>query len=138
LLYTYNDQIEQITDYAEAATALNVPLWLFTRVDTTLSPEYYSILEATGGAIVPYFATPGYGDPVDTAARVGLIGSLSAIVVVFIVGHIPRLPRKTPPIPKSPVSTAVKTTKIAEDFLNSTKDRLRSQIDVEDSGDDFQ
>lgn len=135
LLYEYTDQVEQITDYAEAASALNVPLWLFTRVDTVLSPEYYRVVEATGGGVVPYFAVPGYSDPVDAAARIGLVISLIVIVAVWMLGK--SLPRKPLVVPKSPVDVASKKTKEAEDFLNSAKDRLRSQIDIEDARDDL-
>jgi hypothetical protein len=137
LLYTYTDQVEQITEYAQAARALNVPLWLFTRTETNLSPEYYHIVEATGGGVVPYFTIPGYVDPVDKVAQFGLIGSLSAIMVIVLLDAISRLPRKAPSPPKSPTGKAVRTTQDAEDFLNSTRGRLRSQIDIEDSRDEF-
>ena len=136
LLYEHTDQIDQISEYADAARVLNRPLWLFTRVDTTLSPEYYPIVEATGGSVVPYFTVPGYIDPVDTIARVALVTASFSIVIVLAIGRIRHLPRRSVP-PKTPIASAVKTTKSAEDFWSSTKDRLRSQNDAEDARDDF-
>ena len=48
LLYTYSDQVDQITDYVTAALLLRRPLWVFVRVDTVLSPEFYPLVEFDG------------------------------------------------------------------------------------------
>ena len=68
LLYTDTSLVNQIGDYAVAARALNVPLWVYVRKDTNVEPEYRRIVRETGGDIVPYFVTTGYVDPVDRMA----------------------------------------------------------------------
>ncbi len=45
LLYTYNDQVDQITDYVTEARLLHRPLWLYTRVNTLLAPQFYTLVE---------------------------------------------------------------------------------------------
>ena len=71
LLYT-GREFDQISDYALAAKVLNRPLWVFIRVNTYVEPDFYQVVESTGGGVVPYFAVPGYVDPIDGVARTGL------------------------------------------------------------------
>ncbi len=132
LLYTYSDQVDQITDYVTMAKLLGRPLWLYTRVDTRLDPEFYRLVESTGGGVVPYFTTPDYVDPVDRFARLGLEIALVALALSGI-WEIGARRIAAPPEPKDPLARAGRKTDAAEDFLKSAKDRSQRKIDIEDS-----
>jgi hypothetical protein len=121
-----NSDVAQITDYAAAARALSVPLWVYVRVDSWIDPVYRPIIEATGGGIVPYFVPPDYIDPVDAAAWRGLIGGSVIAALMIAWGRIARPPR--PRIPTPPTGTI----RDAEAFLRTAQDRAREVIDRED------
>jgi hypothetical protein len=72
-LPTSTELRSQIEDYAIAARTTNRMLWIFTRVNTEIDPEFIRLAESTGGGVVPYFTIPGYIDPVDRAATAGLL-----------------------------------------------------------------
>ncbi len=139
LLYSYSDQVDQISDYVLAAELLGRPLWLYTRVDTLLDPAYYRLVELTGGGVVAYFTTPGYGDPVDQAAQLGLKIALVALVLAGIweLGAR-RLRSPAAPKPKDPLAKPQQHVDAAGDFVNAAKDRAQQKIDIEDArqGDD--
>ncbi len=71
--YQERDLLDQIGDYTLVSRTLNKPLWVYVRTDTKVDPEYESLVNSTGGAIVRYFAAVGYTDPVDKAAQYGLV-----------------------------------------------------------------
>ncbi|MCB9458980.1 MAG: hypothetical protein H6670_04975 [Anaerolineaceae bacterium] len=73
----------QMTDYADAAIALDIPLWVFVRVDTIVDQPMYDLVRSTGGDIVHYFAVPDWVDPVNIIAIVGII--LGSLIVVFVL-----------------------------------------------------
>lgn len=138
LLYTYTDQVEQISDYVNAAQLLKRPLWLYTRVDTLLSGEFKRLVESTGGGVVPYFTTPGYIDPVDAAAQVALRGALVllGVMVVWEIGArsirtVPASPKD--PVPKEAIARPQAKTDAAQDFVKSAKARVQRKIDTEDA-----
>jgi len=131
LLYEYDKQLEQISDYAIAAKSLGIPLWLYVRVNSEIHPEYYRIVEATGGAIVHYLTEPGYIDPVDRISQIGLFISLLVIGVAFTwlwVLSLPAKPKVSKPRPakKAPAD-------FAEDYLMRRKAKAQKDIDTEDS-----
>jgi hypothetical protein len=146
LLVGQSDQLQQITDYAAAATALRRPLWLFTRVDTIIDPPYQQLVEGTGGQIVRYFVPPGYTDPVDSLARSGLFVSMALTGVLVFVEVIEvrrrngwhRVPTMTIPVnpdmpprpPTHPVDRAVQGVDHAERFLHSAQDGVKDQLDM--------
>lgn len=136
LLYTQEDQVEQIGDYVIGAKALGRPLWLYTRVNTQLSPEFYQLVESTGGGVVPYFTVPGYVDPVDQAARIGLVVSGVGLLLLIVWGRLEyrwtrqdRPPRQR----RSRASKAAQAVNNAESFLRQTEERTRFKGEVEDS-----
>ncbi len=49
LLYTYRDQVDQISDYAAVARMLRQPLYVYTRVNTQLDPEFVQLVELNRG-----------------------------------------------------------------------------------------
>jgi hypothetical protein len=115
-----------------AALLLKRPLWLYTRVDTQLDPEFYRLVESTGGGIVAYFTTPGYIDPIDQLARPTLIAALLVLAAsgIWEIGasRTPASPR-----PKDPLTQAKRKTDSAEDFVKAAKERAQRKIDIEDS-----
>jgi hypothetical protein len=150
LLYEQSDQVDQISDYAAAAKLLNQPLWVFVRVNTTLSPEFRQIVESTGGGLVPYFTVPGYVDPVDSGAEKVLVVSMFLMVWIgldmWAARYLPNFRMLLPPSPKpprspkpsgDPVSKAMRKTDNAEDFMQRTKEKRRQDIEKEDSRDDL-
>jgi hypothetical protein len=132
LLYTFTDQVEQISDYVTAAQLLKRPLWLYIRVDTRLDPEFYRLVESTGGGVVTYFTTPGYVDPVDQTSRSLLVGTL-VILAILGVWEIGARGLAAPPRPKDPLTRAERKTDTAESFMKAAKDRAQGKIDVEDT-----
>lgn len=132
LLYTQEDRVEQITDYVTAARALNQPLWLYIRVNTVLDPAFTALVNTTGGGVVRYFSVPGYLDPVDQAAQVGLVvASLGLILAWWWFAPFTR--KRTPPKPRDPLQKSVSSVDKTEDFAKAAKDRLRTKIDTEDA-----
>ncbi len=127
-LTTNTNQLEAFADMSEQ---LGVPFWIFVRMDTEIAPRYIAMTRASGGDVVRYFLTPGYVDPVDVLAKVGLLISLLGILALLYSAYRGRRPRPNPstkPTP-SPPSKAQKAIQEAEDFKNKRKDRLRAQLD---------
>jgi hypothetical protein len=135
MLYSYTDQVYQITDYVTAAKALNQPLWLYTRVDTKMSPEFNALVETTGGKVVPYFTVPNYVDPVDYNARVGIAISLLIFLLALLLPFgIRRIHwRSEPKPPKDPLHEAIRKSNDLKDFKDRATQRARTRIDIEDS-----
>ena len=79
------DLLSQIGDYSLVAILLHRPLWIFTRVDTEVADKYVQLAEATGGGLVRYFSVPGWVDPIDRAAKPGLLlsGSVASITTFW-------------------------------------------------------
>lgn len=136
LLYTYQDQVDQISDYALGAQALGRPLWVFTRVNTQVSPEFSRIVESTGGGVIPYFTVPGYVDLVDRAATIGLLASGVALALLILWGRLEYLwtrQDRPPRRPRQRVSNAARAVANAESFVHQTEERARFKGSVEDS-----
>jgi hypothetical protein len=129
LLYAETDQVEQIADYADAARLMRRPLWLFVRVDTTLSAEFHRIVESTGGGVVYYFVTPGFIDPVSQAAQV--VSVVSGILLVLSVIALWRYPHKAPASVAVTALSATRAISNAEEQLADIKRRVRRQFDDE-------
>lgn len=148
LLYDDASLLNQIGDYAVAARALNLPLWVYVRKDTAVDPEYRRVVRATGGDIVPYFVAPGYVDPLDRVAWYGM-GAGALGMVVFMAWTFaasrparpsrpagpPRKPRVVPT--DDPTRRAKDSMDTFEDFTSRTKDNLRGKIDEGDARDDM-
>jgi hypothetical protein len=139
---------DQISDFALVARELHRPLWLYVRADTNLDPQYLDVVQATGGGVVRYFATSGYIDAVDTAARYGL--AVSVVVIGFLglsggrlgrflggANSSPGKPPSKPMRPDDPLSKAINATERAETFGKASKDRTRSKLDEAKSRDEF-
>ncbi|MEO8612810.1 MAG: hypothetical protein ABI690_33255 [Chloroflexota bacterium] len=151
LLYTQSDQVDQISDYASAAQLLRQPLWVYIRVNTTVSNEFQDIVNATGGGIIPYFTVPGYIDPVDDTANKVLAVSIVVLALVVletwalrrfknrpaVVSSPSPKPPRMPKQPADPFGKAIRKTDAAEDFVQRSKEKRRQDIDIEDSRDDF-
>jgi hypothetical protein len=133
LLYSHSDQVDQIGDYVVAARALGKPLWLYTRVNTLLDPEFYRMVESTGGSVIAYFTVPGYVDPVDQIASKVLIAALVVLAIVGIWELSAAKLNGTRRPAKDPAIHVKGKTDSAEDFLKTAKDRAQRKIDIEDS-----
>ncbi|MBE2271065.1 MAG: hypothetical protein IAE80_22705 [Anaerolinea sp.] len=133
LLFTQADRVEQIADYVLAARELHQPLWVYVRVNTGLDPAFAQLVETTGGGIVAYFTVPGYVDPVDRAAQLGLIGASGAFGLMLLWEALALRNGVKAPKPRDPLQTSESKVRNTEDFAKSAKERLQSKIDVEDS-----
>jgi hypothetical protein len=131
------DVFNQISDYALAAKLLNRPLWVYTRVDTVIAPDFYDIVHSTGGNVIPYFTYPGYVDPVDEAAQKTAIASGAIIIGWAWMQRRSKQPRLVPVKPSEPTDTRARKMTHAEDFVGKAKDRLQAKIDAEDEWNDL-
>ena len=121
-----SDDVLQIYDYAAGARTLGIPLFVYTRVDTQVTPEFRAIVESTGGGIIPYFTVPGWIDPMDEMAKQGLIGGVLLLIGGIIITFWGRIVITDTPAPdNAPIQTE-------EDFLKRAKDRVQQQIDKYD------
>lgn len=124
LFYTDRD-FDQLQDYAAVAKALDIPLWVYVRVNTNIDPEYESVVKATGGGIVRYFRVEDYTDPTHRGAQIGILICVSVLGGIVLIEVINRL---TPPdIIQEP-----------EDFIIRVKSKTLSEIDREDSRQELQ
>lgn len=121
------EQLHQLQDYVYGALALKRPLWVYVRIDTQVTQELTLLVEATGGGIVHYFRTPGYVDPVETAALVGLVSSGFASMTCLVLV----MPHRSPRRPKTP-TTKWQANNIP-DVLERAKQKAQATIDKEDS-----
>lgn len=123
-LLVQDRDFEQLRDYAEAAEALGIPLWVFTRVNTTVDPEYREVVRSTGGDIVYYFAVPGYEDPTDEAAEKGIV---AAVIVVIITGapELPPVRVRLDRVRRNPALQGKAVLNDAERLLAAMKDKAR-------------
>lgn len=89
LPYGTSELRNQLIDYALVSTTLSRPLWVYTRLDTEVDPEYVDMVAKTGGGVIRYYSTvPGYRDNADRAALNIAAGSgvlLALIVLVLII-----------------------------------------------------
>ncbi|MEL6148362.1 MAG: hypothetical protein AAFV33_02575 [Chloroflexota bacterium] len=144
LLYSDTQTVNQIGDYAIAARALNVPLWVYVRVDTRVDPEFQRIVRDTGGDVIPYFTTPGYVDPWNVVAWRVLAGSGAVIIIMGLweAGAVAVSRRRTKPKRGTgngdSASRAEQRADAAVNFKDQMKDRFQRSIDEDDSRDDFE
>lgn len=82
-LSSHSQDVAQMTDYAHAAIALDIPLWVYVRVDTTVDQTMQDIVRSTGGDIVHYFATPDWVDPVNIIAIIGIV--IGGVFLTFVL-----------------------------------------------------
>jgi hypothetical protein len=153
LQLTYPDL--QLMAFALGAEALHRPLWIYTRVNTVVDPQLESMVSLTGGGVVYYFAVPGYVDPVDQAARQGLVVSIivfggcllsfrlevpqrrlpaprvphSPKSRIIIPQDEPRQPQKQSTKPSTPMDQTQRKLRDAEDFADRVRRRSEGDID---------
>lgn len=115
--------LEQITDYAEAARSLGIPLWIFVRVDSVVPQEYDDLAESTGGDVVYYFITsPDYKDRTDHLAMAGLISG----TIIFVGGVL--LEFRARQRSRSDIDRRTSAIEDAGDFLEETTKRAKEKI----------
>jgi hypothetical protein len=125
LLVTDRD-FEQMGDYAEGAQALDIPLWVFVRVNTVVDPGYREVVRSTGGDIVYYFTVPGYEDATDEAAKTIIViaGITGGVGVWFEVRPARPRPRRRKPDALERGTAAVDS---AEHLLHTIKSKVRDE-----------
>lgn len=133
LLYSGRD-INEIGDYVFGARASNRPLWIFTRVDANVDPEFIRLAESTGGGVVKYFTYPGYVDPWDQRAQAGVVGSLGVLILFGLWEFVDRGRNGKPKSPK-PKRKKNPSDPFAE--FDDLKENTRRKIDEEDARDDL-
>ena len=129
---------QQIRDIVDVALLLDLPFWVYVRVDTEVAPEYLDLVEATGGGIVYYFAYDGYIDPAEQFAN--SVMPIAVIVLVLLgawelrggksrntvtVPLNPSTPKAKPP--KEPLGKSTSSVNNAEDFQS----KLRNKLDID-------
>ncbi len=127
-------EVDQISDYVVAARALNIPLWVYVRVDTPVAPEFTRLVQSSGGDVVYYFTVPGYVDPVDDLAGKGMWAGMAVLGGLALLkwGSRRRLPHLVRPRhPNDPLSKAVTSLNTAQDFARRRQARLRREMDEE-------
>ena len=137
LLSTYTDQLQQISDYALGAKLLNRPLWVYVRVDTQVDMQFTQLAESTGGGVVYYFAVPGWIDPVDQAARAGLVATAAGVLALGVLEvRSQRKPRvaviRPVPQPTPTRRDPMRKAHDAADFAQRAKDKTQRRIDIDD------
>jgi hypothetical protein len=132
LFYDSRD-LPEIIDYALAARALKRPLWVFTRVNTNIDPEFTRVVAATGGEIIQYFTVPGYIDPTDRTAKDSLLVSVAVIALSglweWAAQHKQVTYPKTPQRSADPLQRAIKAVTEADKFTKDSKDRHKDRLD---------
>lgn len=139
---------QQIQDFVAAAVISRQPVWVFVRVNTRFDPTLEMAVQSTGGAVVYYFNVPGWVDPVDEAARSGLIAAVPLLILLLVWEvRAVRIPaeRVKPPQPSAPVQAtkpprrrrdaleiAIKSTEELERFKQRIKDKARRDLEEDD------
>ncbi len=138
-LYYESRDLDQITDFSIVARQLKKPLWVFTRVNTVIDPQFESVVNATGGGVVRYFVVPGYVDSVDMAGRSLLAPSIAGLLISVIIEVIMRRWKPAAPLfvraspksstPPNPARHANEALDAADKFLQDSKDKSRKRLD---------
>lgn len=125
-------EADQIAEYAIAARALNRPLWVYVRVNTTVDRNFIELADSTGGGVIQYFTVPGYVDPIDASALRALAAAAGVFFVSLLLWSWARRSRPDSAA-DSPGNPSPRPIDGPEDFLNRAKKRARRDIDIEDS-----
>lgn len=130
LLYTGSSrEVSQIQDYVTASLLMRVPLYVYTRVETPTDPRFVTLVESTGGAVVPYFQYAGYVDPADaTAWKMVALATFCGTASLWSLTRRgrPEKPRVIKP-PRRPAPAHGPA-----DFLKQSKERAQRKIDEYD------
>lgn len=124
-----NREVSQIQDYVTAALLMRVPLYVYTRIETPTDPRFVTLVESTGGAVVPYFQYEGYVDPADAAAwQMIALAAVSGSASLWLLTRRGR-PAQVPTVkpPRQPAPSQGST-----DFLKQLKERTQREIDKYD------
>ncbi len=131
-------EFDQISDYAMAARALGVPLYVYTRVNTQVDREFERVVAATGGAVVRYFSVPNWSDPTDTLARNGLLLSLGGLLLLIGGNALLKrakadqpapVPKRVAQPPRSTLSKAIDHVADAQSFSKRATNNIRNELD---------
>lgn len=139
LLVTHDRDFQQIGEMAAAAREAGLAFWLYVRADTVLDPAYFALMDGLRGGIVYYFAVPGYLDPVDQLAQVGLLSALVLIALMILWELIARKVKAAPvrvptrPPKRDTAPDPLRKADDAGDFVQRARDRTRRQIDIDES-----
>ena len=119
----------QLRDMATVAEDAGLAFWVYVRVDTQVDGNYQALFDHIKGGIVYYFAVPGYVDPVDQIAQIGLLLALLVIVGTLFWRWVNNQPPRSP---KPQVKTTLNPLRQADDvqeFARRMQDRARGHID---------
>lgn len=125
-LHVQSRDFQQLRDFADAAKALDISLWVFVRVDTDVDPELRDMVRAAGGDVVFYFVIPGYEDPTTEAAQRGLLVSVIAGVSA-VAPDMPPVRRRFRRVKKDAAVQANAVLDDAERLLAAMKDKARRE-----------
>ncbi len=131
LSVTSLNTFQQLSDMAQVARDNNLALWIFVRVNTRVDSEYRALFDGLRGGILPYFAVPGYVDPVDSAAQIGLLLALLLIAALLAWGWLtkPRPAPKPQSVQEKKPEDPLQKADEAQEFARRMKDRARGKIE---------
>lgn len=136
-----NQPSDQMRAFIFAAQELNLPLWVYVRVNTDIPSVYEELIAATGGGVVYYLRDESYVDPVDRAAQIGIL--IASGVILLVVGgdmFVTRFRRSNAPeTPKPPPQQAAKRQQRADVLQEAhrLKAAARRRADEADARDDL-
>jgi hypothetical protein len=137
-LFYEGREFEQISDYAIAARALGVPLYVYTRVNTNVDRQFEGIVASTGGAVVRYFSVPNWSDPVDNLARNGFLLSVGGLLLLIGGSALLKRAKADQPAPapktvaqppRGALSKAIDHVEDAQAFSKRLNETIRDQLD---------
>jgi hypothetical protein len=136
---------EQIRSFLTASDVLNIPLYIYMPHpedgNLRVSDSTRELIEATGGAVIPYFSYAGYIDPVDRLATIGLV--LAVLLILGIVMLQLRNNRTDThntgddePGKNDSVDNAVDMTDATEEFMKRVERLSRQELDKKETRSD--
>lgn len=136
LLVTQDRDYKQIKAFAVASAGLNRPLYIYVRHNTKVDAEFYELFAGIDGGVIHYFMTKEHVDPIDFYLLLGIVASLSVIILWIVISNIVSfLMPFTPPqssVAIKPHKTSRKAKQSVDEydkFMRNAGDNARKTLD---------
>jgi hypothetical protein len=129
---------QQLSSMIQGSRTLNMPFYLFVRVDTLVTPTLTTAVNETGGAVVYYFSHVGWkGDTTEQMAQVALVIALvlahiAVVGLYFLTRPVIVTPIVPPVTPQSKLTKAERKVNNAEEYYQQRKQKALDDIDKHD------